>query len=117
MKFHIKNWKNNFEKLISCLFDEVHCSPIFFNDPSGIHLSGSNFLLHQKCPKKPQSVLSLASRGWNSLPGACSDLDLEEEGKDYNTSVECHTYTHRVKCHSQKISVNKLLCFTGWLVG
>ena len=30
MKFHLKNCKNNFEKLISRLFDEVHCSQIFF---------------------------------------------------------------------------------------
>ena len=29
------------------------------------------------CTKKvPQSILSLLSRGWYSLPGACSDLDL-----------------------------------------
>ena len=49
----------------------------FFYDPSGIHLSGSNFLLHQKGPKKPQSILVFSSRGWNTLPGACSDLDLD----------------------------------------
>ena len=30
MKIHLKNWKNYFEKFISRLFDEVHCSPIFF---------------------------------------------------------------------------------------
>ena len=36
--------------------------------------------MHQKGPKKPQSILSLLSRGWNSLPGACSDLDLARRG-------------------------------------
>ena len=30
MKFPLKNWKNNLQKLISRLFDEVHFSPIFF---------------------------------------------------------------------------------------
>ena len=45
----------------------------FFYDPSGIYLSG--FLLHQKGSKKPQSILVFSSRGWNTLPGACSDLD------------------------------------------
>ena len=32
--------------------------------------------MHQEGPKIQQSFISLLSRGWNSLPGACSDLDL-----------------------------------------
>ena len=45
-------------------------------EPHETYVSGFTFLLHQEGPKKPQSILSLLSRGWNSLPGACSDRDL-----------------------------------------
>ena len=48
----------------------------FLYDPSGIYLSGSIFVLHQRGPKKPQSIWVFSSRGWNALPGACSDLDV-----------------------------------------
>ena len=34
------------------------------------------FILNQEGPKKSQWFVSLSSRGWNTLPGACSDLDL-----------------------------------------
>jgi hypothetical protein len=46
-------------------------------EPHGTYVSGFTFLVHQKCPKKSHSIVSLSSRGWNSLPGACSDLDLD----------------------------------------
>ena len=46
--------------------------------PHGIYLSGSTFLLHQDGPKQSQSILSISSRGWNPLPGACSDLDVKK---------------------------------------
>ena len=45
-------------------------------EPHGTYISGFTLLLHQEGPKKPQSFFSLSSRGWNSLPGACSDLDV-----------------------------------------
>ena len=44
--------------------------------PHGTYLSGSAFILHQKGRKKLTSIFPLSSRGWNTLPGACSDLDL-----------------------------------------
>ena len=34
------------------------------------------FYCTKKVLKYPQSILSILSQGWNSLPGACSDLDL-----------------------------------------
>ena len=46
-------------------------------EPHGTYVSGFTFLLQQEGPKKPQSFFSLLSQGWNSLPGACSDLDLD----------------------------------------
>ena len=45
-------------------------------EPHGTYVSGFNFLLPQEGPKKPQSILSLSSQRWNSLPGAWSDLDV-----------------------------------------
>ena len=44
-------------------------------EPHGTYVSGFTFLLHQGGPPK-KSFFSLSSRGWNSLPGACSDLDV-----------------------------------------
>ena len=49
------------------------------------------FLLNQRGPKKTQSILVLLSRGWNPLPGACSDLKkwkILEETKKYVKFVE-----------------------------
>ena len=53
----------------------------------GTYVSGFTFLLHQEGPKKPQSFVSLLSWGWNSLPGACSDLDLLFPLGSLNTPV------------------------------
>ena len=36
------------------------------------------FILHQEGLRKSQSLFSLSSRGWNKLPGSCSDLDLNK---------------------------------------
>ena len=76
MKFDLKNGKTVFESLISPSFDEIHCLTKGSYEPHGTYVSGFTFLLYQEGPKKPQSFFSLLSRGWNSLPGACSDLDL-----------------------------------------
>ena len=77
----------------------------FFYDPSGIYLSGPNFLLHQKGPKKQQSILSLSSQGWNSLPGACSDLDIRIKLK-----FNCAQFRAKREAPQQCSSVI-LLCF------
>ena len=46
-------------------------------EPHGTFVPGFTLLLNQEGPKTPQSIWSLLSRGWNTLPGACSYLDLE----------------------------------------
>ena len=61
-------------------------------EPHGTYVSGFTFLLHQDGPKKPLSFFSLLSRGWNSIPGACSDLDLWR-----------HAHTFRDSAYSYKI--------------
>ena len=55
----------------------------------GNYVSGFTFLLHQEGPKKSQSTFSLLSRGWNYLPGACSDLDISA-----TMCLEAHTSAH-----------------------
>ena len=60
----------------------LHCFTLLNNSsykPHGTYVSGFTFLLHQEGPKKPQSFFSLSSQGWNSLPGACSDLDVHKQ--------------------------------------
>ena len=76
MKVDFKNGKNYFESLISPSIDELHCSTIVHMNHIEHMFKDLPFLLHQQGPKKPQYFFSLSSRGWNSLPGACSDLDL-----------------------------------------
>ena len=73
MEFDFKNGETYFESLISSSFDELHCSTIVYMNHICFRIY---LLLHQEGPKKPQIIFSLLSRGWNSLPGACSDLDL-----------------------------------------
>ena len=78
MKFYLKDGK----KLCWIVnFSFIWWASLLINssyEPHGINVSGFTFILHQKDPKKPQSILSLSSWGWNSLPGACSDLDVCE---------------------------------------
>ena len=63
--------------------------------PHGTYVSGFIFLLHQEGPKKPQSIFSLSSRGWNSLAGACSDLDIGKLNLDL---IEKVRPTSIIKC-------------------
>ena len=64
------------ESLLSCSFDEIHCSPIvYMNHMDPIVLDFA--FLQQEDSKKPQSILSLLSKFWKSFPCACSDLDLK----------------------------------------
>ena len=57
---------------------------------SDIYFSGSIFLLHQKGLKELQYFLVLLLRGWNSLPGACSDLDLIKRLKNIKSTLFLH---------------------------
>ena len=85
-KITLKKWEN--------LFGIVNFSFIWWAtllnnssyEPHRTYFSGFTFLWHLEGPKKPQSILSLSSRWWNSLPGACSDLDL---GKKNYITVYC----------------------------
>ena len=77
MKIHLKDGKNYFESLISPSFDELHCSTIVHMNHMEPMFQDLPFFVHQEGPKKPQSFFSsLLSRGWNSLPGACSGPDI-----------------------------------------
>ena len=76
MKFHNKKERKG-NILFSCFFDELHGSLFFVYEPSGIYFSRSTFLLHQEGTKNHKKKIGTFSRGWNPLPGACADLDLE----------------------------------------
>ena len=56
------------------------------------------FLLQQEGPKKPQSILSLLSRGLNSLAGACSDLDIRIQS---GQTLKCYNMANRL-CKLEK---------------
>ena len=58
-------------------------------EPHKTYLSGSTILLHQGGPRKPQTLLSLLSRGWNPLLGPCSDLHL--------LPFQWQTYVNKIK--------------------
>ena len=77
MKFHLKKRKIIFETSFPLSFDVLHSSPIVFYLPHETYLSGSTFIWHQKGPRKSQSIFPLSSRGWNTLPGACSNLHVD----------------------------------------
>ena len=110
-KEHIWNFteispKKNENKCSIINFSFISWATLLTNssyEPHGTFLLGSTFLLHQEGPKQPQPILSLSSRGWNPLPGACSDLDIpkstktdenkkeeEKQKKNYLTHVRCH---------------------------
>ena len=50
------------------------------------NLSISNFILHKKGPKNHNQFCHFRHGGWKSLPGACSDIDLEKASQ-FLTSV------------------------------
>ena len=74
----LKKEQNYFWTLI---FSFVWCATYLPNSlygPHGTYISGSTFMLHQKGPRNSQSIFPLLSQGWNTLPGACSDLDINK---------------------------------------
>ena len=79
IQFHFKKKK----KSISNFFLIAWATLLTLNsyEPHGTYLSGSTNLLHLEGPKKQQLNLSLLSRGWNPLLGACSDLDIKTRQK------------------------------------
>ena len=83
MKVHLKNEKKR--KQISFIWWATLLNNSSY-EPHGTFVSGFIFLLDQEGPEKPKSFCSLSSRGWNSLSGACSYLDLG------NTITECNNY-------------------------
>ena len=46
------------------------------------------FFLHQEGPKNHNQLFSLSSQGWNSLPGACSDLDKDGSELPFLKSID-----------------------------
>ena len=85
-KEHIKNFNEFSLKKEEHLFWIFNFSFVWWatmltNSPYELHgtyLSGSTLLLHQEGPTNSQSIVPLLSRGWNPLPGTCSDLDLKK---------------------------------------
>ena len=75
MKIDFENGKTYFESLIPPSFDELLNNSSY--EPHGTYVSGFTFLLHQEGPKNHYNFFSLSSQEWNSLPCACSDLDLQ----------------------------------------
>ena len=76
MKFDFKNGKIYFESLIPPSFDELHCSTMVHMNRMEHMFQDIPFYCTKKVPRNHNQFFSLSSRGWNSLPGACSDLDL-----------------------------------------
>ena len=75
MTCHWKKRKINFPSVIFPPLHELHCSPI-------VHMNHMEPIFQDlplyapRRSQKPQSTFSLLSWGWNTLPGACSELDL-----------------------------------------
>ena len=68
MKFDFKNGKTFFESLISPSFYDLHCFTIVHMNHTEHMFQDLPFYCTKNVPKN--------HNGWNSLPGACSDLDL-----------------------------------------
>ena len=75
MKFHFKKRKIMFETSFSPLFDVLHSSRIVYMDHTEL-IFQDFFYIATKRSQKSQSKFPLSSRGLNTLPCACSNLDL-----------------------------------------
>ena len=72
----LKRGKFIFNHYFSPSFEELLCSPIVHMNHMESMFQDLPFYCTKKVPKIHNNFFSLSSQGWNSLPGACSDLDL-----------------------------------------
>ena len=73
--FTKKIGKSILKKKISPSFDMLHSSPMVYMNHTELMFLGSTFILHQEGPKKSQYFFTFVT-GWNTVAGACSDLDV-----------------------------------------
>ena len=99
MKIHLKKrehlfWINNFTFIwwATLLNNRSY-------EPHGTYVSGFTFLLHQEGPKNHNHFFTFV-RGWNSLPGPCSDLDVPTHTRQWPFIYEwfCIAVVHWWHC-------------------
>ena len=78
MKFHLKKRKIILENLFSPSFDVLHSSPIVYMDHTELIFQDLLLIWTKKIAKKITIIFSTFVTGWNTFPGACSDLDLQK---------------------------------------
>ena len=110
MKLHWKKIKIIFETLFSPSFDVPHNPPIVLWTTQNLSFR-IYFYIATKRSKKITIIFSTFVMGWNTLPDACSDLDLTEfDGQKFQPRCS------NSKCSNFETNLRGIKCLIEFII-